>query len=157
MRAVVLWIIATALVAGCGGGKKVNAAKPLEGWHGEEGWPGQCYHPPAFAQMGPGDRRIARQAVLETMISQWRGERGDGVSFDSGNITAFETVMFGEPTLIEEVALENLERCRTAMAAGGDTIVWARWLREAPGRLTEGYCRYAPLDYQLFDYLDIGH
>jgi len=158
MRPDVLWIIATALVAGCGsGGKQVKAAKPIEGWHAEEGWPGQCYHPPAFAEMGPGDRRIARQRTMETMMSQWRGERGDGVSFDDSDISALEVVLLGQPDLIEEVAQENLERCTTAMAAGGDTAAWARWLRDTPGRLTEGQCRYAPFDYRLFDYLDINH
>lgn len=144
------------VLASCGGGKKPKNAAAQVGWHGQEGWPGACYYPPAWDQMGPGDRKIARQKALEAMMSQWQGERDDGVSFPAERVTNLETVLLGQPELIELVTVENLERCQSAMGAGGETMSWGKWLRDLPDRLTEGQCKYRPLDYQLFDYLDIG-
>lgn len=147
--------LAVAVVSGCGGKKAPEAATPLTGWHSQEGWPGACYHPPAYDTLGTGERRVARQAALEAMMSQWRGERGDGVSFADRLVTEMETVLLGQPELIEPVSVDNLAQCKQAMAAGSDTTAWSAWLSSAPARLTEGQCPYRPMDYQLFDYLDI--
>ncbi len=156
MQRIALLLAASAIVASCGGGKQVKSAEPLLGWHAQTGWPGACYYPPAYAQLGPGDRRLARQSALEAMLAQWQGEREDGVSFDRDRVTRFETVLLGQPALIEEVSVENLAQCERAMADGGQTAPWEKWLAAAPDRLTEGQCKYRPLDYQLFDYLDVG-
>jgi len=147
-------LIGLSLLAACGG-KKVKNAGPIVGWHAEEGWPGACYYPPNFDTMGAGDRKLARQKTLEAMTSQWRGERDDGVSFPADQVENLETVLLGEPDLIETVAVDNLERCKGAMVSGGQTISWGKWLRDEPDRLTAGQCKYRPMDYQLFDYLDI--
>lgn len=145
----------TALVVLSSCGKKTRNAEPIVGWHQEEGWRGACLYPPAFEPLGPGDRKLARQDVLKSMMSQWRGDRDDGVRFDADQVEKLETVLLGTPDLIEAVSLDNLARCKEAMSSG-EMGLWSRWLRDAPARLTEGHCRTAPLDYQLFDYLDIG-
>jgi hypothetical protein len=148
-------VVFTALVLLSSCGKKTRNTEPLVGWHQEEGWAGACFYPPAFEPLGPGDRKLARQDVLKSMMTQWRGERGDGISFDPEQVEKLETVLLGTPDLIESVSIDNLARCQEAMRSG-ESGLWARWLRDAPARLTEGHCRTAPLDYQLVDYLDIG-
>lgn len=153
MTRTAFFLTALALLPSCG--KKTRTAEPIVGWHQEEGWKGACLYPPAFELLGPGDRKLARQDVLKSMISQWRGERNDGIRFDEENVEKLETVLLGTPDLIEAVSLDNLAQCKEAMASGGAGL-WSRWLIAAPARLTEGHCRTAPLDYQLFDYLDIG-
>lgn len=145
-------------VLGCGP-KKVDDAPPPVGWHGEELWSGQCYFPPDFdaveAKEGISARALARQAALEGMISQWKGERDDGVSFKAGKITDVETVLLGDPSKIEELSRKNLEFCKQVMGAGADTASWNTWLRGLPDALTAGECM-APLVNTYFDYLDIG-
>lgn len=145
--------LAAAVLVGCP--KKPRDSAPLVGWHQEEGWAGACYHPPPFSALGEGDRRVARQEALEAMKSQWTGTRGEVVSFDEDDVYALETVLLGQPELIEPIAASNLELCRKAMATGGDLGAWRSWLRAAPARLTEGQCETPPMNYQQFDYLDI--
>src|SRR5687767_4108457 len=72
--------------------KKGNAA-PLVGWHKEEGWSGECYHPPDFSPMGAGDKRQAWQTTRDAIVAQWRGERGDGVSMNTQHVDNLETVL----------------------------------------------------------------
>lgn len=156
MRRAALCLVAAVALTSCG--KKGHNNEPIVGWHNanEEVWPAACYYPPNFDEMGPGDRRMARQKVLEEMKSQWKGDKDSVVSFDAEDIDTMETVLLGKPELIEQVAVDNLDRCKGAMESGGQTISWSKWLRDTPVKLTEGECRNAPLDYTLFDYLDIG-
>ena len=53
------------------------------GWHAEEEWSGQCYHPKDFATLGRGDLYEAREQTMAAMMGQWRGERNDGIQFDA--------------------------------------------------------------------------
>lgn len=153
MRAVQLALCAVPLVAGCGD-KQAKSAAPLEGWQGEQGWAGQCYYPKNYEQLGVGDRKLASSAAIAEMVDQWGGGRGDGIDFNEDDVVDFETVLLGQPHLVEQVSLANLEQCQKAMTSG-DATAWGRWVASEPGRLTEGQCTYAPFDYQLFDYLDI--
>ena len=57
--------------------------KPIEGWSTQEGWTGSCFYPKNFDVLGPGDRRLARQKTLTGIMSQWSGERADGINFDA--------------------------------------------------------------------------
>ncbi len=148
------WILPVLLLAGCGK-KNVEPPAPIVGWHTEEGWLGSCYFPPDYASLGTGDVRIARNETREMMMQQWQGNRGDGVSFDPDKIIAVETVLLGTPEKVEAVSRKNAELCQTAMTSGG-TVAWSRWLDELPGKLMAGECR-RPLDYTLFDYLDIAN
>lgn len=135
--------------------KPAAPAAPSVGWHREEGWKGDCYYPPNFEGMGETDRRIARQKALEEMKAQWSGARNDGVSFAAEDIETLEIVLLGRPKLIESVAATNLEQCKGVMA-GGDAGSWGSWVRSMPAKLTAGECPTPPLDYTLYDYLDIN-
>lgn len=146
---------AVSAIGGCGP-KKPTKPAVIVGWHGEEGWAAQCYYPPPFAELPEVERRTARTVVLRNIMGQWQGKQDSVVHFDEDVVTRVETVLLGEPTKIEQVAIDNLERCQGAMTAGGDTATWGRWLSKLPIVLTEGQCKAAPLDYTMFDYLDIG-
>lgn len=135
-------------------GKKPKAPPPV-GWvKGGEEWKGECYFPPDFEAMGVGDRRIAWQTARDAIMQQWNGTRNDGVMMDEKHVTNFETVLLAKPERMEQVARENLEQCKAYMT-GGSLDTWLGWLIATPGKLTVGECPYAPLDYTLFDYLDI--
>lgn len=134
--------------------KPKEAPAPPVGWHQEEGWKGACYFPPDFGKMLEGDRRAARAAALDDMLSQWNGKRDDGVEMSETLTEALETVLLGAPTKIEAVTLQNLAQCKAYMAGGG-LDAWTSWVRAAPGKLTAGECM-AHFDYTLFDYLEIG-
>lgn len=147
-----VWTLPVLLLA-CGK-KPVEAAAPIVGWHQAEGWSAACYHPPAFAEMGGGDRRIARAQALTAIVGQWRGERGDGIEFGKIPVENLETVLLGAIEKVDGVALDNLKFCRQAMAGKG-TSGWTDWLAAAPALLTAGECR-RPLDVTMYNYLDLG-
>lgn len=136
--------------------KKDKNAPPPVGWHTEEGWKASCYFPPDFASMGSGDQRVARSKARDEMMAQWQGQMDDGVSMRDKVVIDVETVLLSKTERVDDVAKENLEHC-LAYAKGGDTAAWSSWLTALPGRLTEGECPNPPLDYTLFDYLDIGN
>ncbi|MGC6492285.1 MAG: hypothetical protein ACON5B_05530 [Myxococcota bacterium] len=149
-----LLILATCAAAlGCK--KPAEPAAPLVGWHGDEGWAGQCYYPVDFASLGLADRRMARNEALDELMKQWRGERGDGMSAEAVVIENVETVLLGQPEKIEGVVAGNLDQCRRMMSGKQSSGDWERWLIQLPGELMAGECR-KPLDMTMFDYLDIG-
>lgn len=141
------------LLSGCP--KKAPQA-PLEGWNQQEGWTGQCFHPKAFAMLGRGELYDARQKTMESMMSQWRGEREDGISFKSDNVTDLETTMLGNMDLVETIATQNLKQCVDHFSGAASRDAWENWFNGINGTLTAGDCRSAPMTYALFDYLDIG-
>lgn len=136
--------------------KKGNDAPAAPGWHEVGGNGGSCYVPPDFSELSSGPRRMAWQEARDQVLSQWRGERNDGVSFDARGVEHFETVMLAVADRIEIVATQNLEQCRLAMKGGG-MDAWAQWLKETPAVLTAGECPSPPMDYTLYDYLSINH
>jgi hypothetical protein len=146
------------LLLSCGDKNADPAPLPV-GWHAEEGWGGQCWYPPDFAEMesmeGISARRMARQTSLEAMKSQWSGGREDGVSFPPNVVEDLETILLGRPEQIEVIALKNLEMCKQVVGAGGDAMTWQMWLGQLPEQLTEGEC-LLPFTYTVFDYLEIG-
>ncbi|GEM_PF-751977 len=157
-----------ALVA-CGDKKDAEPAAPIEGWHAEEGWVGQCWYPVDYdrveANQGTTARLEARQGALEAMMSQWQGRRDDGVSMKSSAVEKVEITLLGRPTLIEEVSRQNADQCRAVMAAGastddespatlGDMGAWKRWFGSLDRDLNEGECR-GGLEDTLFYYLEI--
>lgn len=135
--------------------KKKGGEVEVSGWHQEEGWQGACYFPKNYEKLGAGDRKLARSEALREMLSQWNGSKGDGVSFDETATTNAETALLGKPDWIERMSQENLEECKK-WAKSGDSGSWASWLNHVHGTVNEGDCKNAPLDYSLFDYLDIG-
>lgn len=156
------WLVVLGLAVGstpawAGKKKKKNKEVPkITGWHQpSELHKFKCWYPKDYEALGPGDRKMARMASLNAMMSQWQGERGDGVKFGSQNVTHLETVLLGQSEKTEQVSIDNRDRCIEA-SKNGATIAWGNWLTETPARITEGECKWPPLDYQLFDYLDIG-
>ncbi len=142
----------------CAGKNSPETAEVREGWFTEEGWAGSCYAPVDFEKLeaieGIAARRMMRSEVLGQMLTQWRGEREDGISFPVRVVQDGETVLLGHPNDIEAVGMENLARCKETMASGNPGG-WEQWLRNLPEVLTEGEC-LNPLTYTLFDYLDLG-
>lgn len=147
--------LAVALVtitAGCGKKKAPDAPIVVEGWHQEEGWKGACYFPADYKDTD----RMTQNEVREAMMSQWRGERNDGVSFSSSVIEGVETVLLGKPDAVKSVARQNLDYCRKAMSGQGSVEAWGSWFAGLRDSLTDGDCKWPPLRYQQHDYLDLG-
>jgi len=136
------------------GKKKKDKGPPPTGWQTQEGWAGSCYYPPDFAAMGAGDRRMAWQTTQNEIMGQWRGQKGDGVTFKEKAVTNLETTLWAKPERIDQVSKDNLEQCVSAMKKG-DFGAWESWVAGQTAQLTVGECPYAPLDYTLFDYLSI--
>lgn len=151
-----LSLLSPAALAGKEKKPKKGAAPPPPpvGWQTQEGWSGSCYFPPAWGSLSQTDLKTERQKAMDAMVEQWSGKREDGVSFDEEMVIEVETVLLGRPDRVEAVSLKNLEQCKTAMAGGG-TDAWQSWVGSLKATLTEGECKQ-PLDYTMFDYLDIG-
>jgi len=154
---VFLSMAAMSLVS-CGAKKAPETPQVREGWYTEEGWAGSCYVPPDFEKLeaveGIAARKMKRSDVLDAMLSQWRGEREDGISFPVRVVQDAETVLLGHANDVESTAQENLAQCKQAMASGSNAA-WESWLRARPETVTAGEC-LNPLTYTLFDYLDLG-
>lgn len=150
-------VVTTAAIGGtlfavaCGSKKAPEAPVIVEGWHQEAGWAGSCYFPKDYKTSD----RMAASNVREAMMSQWRGERDDGVSFSANVIENVETVLLGKPDAVKGVARQNLDHCKKVMA-GGAMGEWQTWFAGLASALTVGDCKWPPLRYQQHDYLDIG-
>jgi hypothetical protein len=147
-------VVALVLVSAAEAKKPAPVVVPT-GWVPVGTAGGQCYNPPDFAALGPGDRRLAWNNVRNEMMSQWRGEKGDGFSIDEKVVTDVETALLAKAERVEQVAKDNYAACKKAFEGGG-TGEWQRWLVGLPGQLTAGECTTPPLDYTLFDYLSIN-
>jgi hypothetical protein len=145
-------VVAVLALAGCK--KAPEVAAPPEGWFQSPGSRAACYYPKNYDALGTTDRRIARQQALDAMLSQWKGGRNDGVTFDEKMIEQVETTLLGEPNEIEATSAENAKFCETFMTTGS-TDGWFRWLDELPERLTAGECKH-PLVNRYFNYVDIA-
>ena len=151
MRAVGM-VVALAVIGGCK--KPPENVAPREGWVKEEGWRVQCYIPKAWDSLGEGDRRVARQKVLQEIEKQWRGEREEDVKLGDQLVLDVDTTLLGKPTNIEMVADQNAEQC-ILYAKGGSLDDWQGWLSSTQAKLTEGDCNHALVD-TLFSYLAIN-
>ncbi len=143
-------------IAEAGKKKKKGDEGPTEpGWHQQEGWMGACYLPPDWASMSSSQKRVEWQTVRDGIIAQWKGGRGDGISFDERAIESAETAMLAKPERIEQVAQENYDLCVKAMSGkgGGD---WGNWVMKLNGNLTEGECPSPNMAFKLYDYLSIN-
>lgn len=135
--------------------KEVAPAAPKEGWVQEAGWANACYYPPNWGAMQEIDRRTMRAKVLSEMEKQWSGAREDGVKFNETIIEDVDTTLLGRPEMIEAVSAQNLTMCEGVATGKATTDQWQSWVRALPGKLTAGEC-LQPLDYTMFDYLEIG-
>ena len=134
--------------------KKGGDEPPPVGWVQPEGAAHACYYPPAWGVLNTTERKMARGVALDEMKGQWLGKRDDGVSFSEDTVDMVETTLLGRPEKIEDFAGLNLQQCLKS-AGGGGPAAWGSWLKAMPERLTVGECMQ-PLDYTMFDYLDIG-
>jgi hypothetical protein len=151
---VLVLTLAAAGPAFAGKKKKGEEAAPVVGW--QPVGSGQCWHPPDFATMPEGSKRMAWQETRDAIVAQWRGDRGDGVDFDDARVEAAETVLLAQADRIEQVSKDNLVRCKAAMAGEGNAA-WEAWVSGLPRQLTVGECPTPPMDYTLYDYLSINN
>lgn len=148
-------LMAVAGLMACGNKKPTEPVAPIEGWHAEEGWSGECFYPPNWSELGDGSRRDARAKVMTQMLDQWGQNRDDGLGLDEDKVMEIETVLLGKPEFIENVSAINLQKC-IATRNGSDIGDWRGYVRGLRSNLTAGDCKSPPLRYNLFDYLDIG-
>lgn len=136
--------------------KKKGSSEPQIGWVEQKGdMGGSCYHPPDISSMASGPTRLARSETIEQLISQWRGEKGDGVALSEKSIYSVESVLLGDMKDVDEIWAENLDLCEKYFAGGGPGA-WDSWLTSLPPRLTAGECKGSLLPQTLYDYLNIG-
>lgn len=159
-RAVTLALLLPALALSVAGKKekkdKKGGGAPLEGWHVPKGASeGECHYPPDFASLASGPRRMARQAALEAALTQWRGERGDGISMSEIVATNVETVLLGHPDDIEPTMQQNLAWCERVRRGEEAAGAWESWLGGLPTQLTKGECKGSIVPNTLYDYLNI--
>ncbi|MDP6934319.1 MAG: hypothetical protein QGG40_15440, partial [Myxococcota bacterium] len=90
---------------------------PPVGWHRDEGWALDCYFPPSFETLDETSRRSARADALDQVMSQWSGQRDEGVALgDEELVMDVETVLLGRPSKIEGVIQQNLQHCKQVAA-----------------------------------------
>lgn len=117
---------------------------------------GACYYKPNFEEMTSGPRKIARSEAIEAVLSQWKGERGDGVTMPEKYAYDIETVLLGDPKDIEVIIDENTEWCEKRMAGEATDAAWAEWVAGLSTRLTKGECKGSLLPREMHDYLNIS-
>jgi len=130
--------------------KRKKKGPPPTGWQVISDEQPQCYYPPVWDSFNEIDRRMKRSEGMDEALNQWRGQRSDGVSFKEDIIDDVETVLLGRPEKIEAFLADNVVQCES-----GDLSSWEGWAKGLKAVLTAGECNH-PLDYTMFDYLDIG-
>ncbi|NOY27334.1 MAG: hypothetical protein GXP62_15815 [Oligoflexia bacterium] len=152
-----LTLVSPVALAKKGKKKKKKGDEPvvLVGWQTQEGWAGSCYYPPVWSTLNTTEKLLARQEALDALVNQWGGGRDDGVSFDQDMVTDTETVLLGRPAKTEDVADQNRDHCIAVMSRQSSASDWESWVKSLAASLTVGECK-KPLDYTMFDYLDIG-
>ncbi len=136
------------------GPKDTTPAGPIVGWHREEGWTMDCYHPPNFDNLNELDRRVAREMAMDEVIKQWRGQREDGIHFEETVVEDVETTLLGRPEKVEVISRENLTKCKSVATASMKKEAWYTWISGLKSSLTAGECNSGVAD-TIFDYLDI--
>lgn len=131
--------------------KKRRRGEVPTGWVETKAGPPACYYSPVWGNLNEIDRRLKRAEVLDEILNQWRGQRGDGIDFGEELIEEVEITLLGRPEKIEAFVLANTEQC-----TAGDVGAWKSWAKGLKATLTAGECNH-PLDYTMFDYLDIGN
>lgn len=130
--------------------KKKRKGETPVGWvDSDEGQPA-CYYQPKWDSLNEIDRRMKRSEAMDEVLNQWRGQRNDGVSFDEDLIDDIETTLLGRPEKIEAFVAANTQQC-----VANDMGAWKSWGKGQKAALVVGECNH-PLDYTMFDYLDIG-
>jgi hypothetical protein len=157
-KALTLCVLLPALALSVAGKKEKKGKGPAVapvGWQVVKGGTGECHYPPAFDTMPQGPRVMARQQALEAALTQWRGERNDGVAVTETVSTNVETVLLGHPKDIEPTLIENLAWCEKVRTGQATTGEWESWLATLPAKLTEGECKGSIVPQTLYDYLNI--
>lgn len=130
--------------------KKRRKGEVPTGWiESDKGQPA-CYYAPVWDTLNTIDRRMKRAETLDEVLNQWRGQRSDGLDFGEELIEEVEITLLGRPEKIELFVAQNTEKC-----TAGNVGAWKGWAKGLKASLTAGECNQ-PLDYTMFDYLDIG-
>ena len=143
-------------VAEAGKKKKKKGKAPKVGWvKPSDEAPGACYYAPDWEAMATNPRKMARSQAIQDILSQWKGERGDGVTMPEKVPYDVETVLLGDPKDVEAIADENTEWCEKRMAGQATDVDWSNWVAGLPPRLTKGECKGSLLPQEMHDYLNI--
>lgn len=157
-KALTLAVLLPALALSFAGKKekpKKGPATALVGWQTPKDGSGECHYPPDFTALPQGPRVMERQRALEAALTQWRGERDDGVSVTENVSTNVETVLLGHPNDIEPTLIENTAWCEKVRRGQATMGEWETWLASLPAKLTEGECKGSIVPQTLYDYLNI--
>ncbi len=130
--------------------KKRKKGEVPTGWVDSDDGAPACYFQPKWDALNEIDRRMKRSEAMDEVLNQWRGQRDDGVSFGEDLIDDVETTLLGRPEKIEAFVAANTEQC-----LANNMGAWQTWAKGLKTSLTAGECNH-PLDYTMFDYLDIG-
>lgn len=130
--------------------KKRRKGEVPTGWVDSDDGQAACYYPPAWDSLNEIDRRMKRAESLDEVLNQWRGQRSDGVDFGEELVEEVEITLLGRPEKIESFIASNKDQCTK-----GNIGAWKGWAKGLKASLTSGECNQ-PLDYTMFDYLDIG-
>ena len=128
------------LMIACGPKKPAEPEKPKEGWNQEPESSVFCYYPPSFSSLSEFDRKEALGAAFDAMISQWKGERQDGISMSGELIESVEIIMLGDMSKVEGVARDNLSYCKQYAANKSAINPWKEWFSGLPSKLRMGEC-----------------
>ena len=150
-----LSLFAFSTPADAGKRKKKNkgAPPPPVGWHQAETWGHACYYAPNFEELAGMARRDAGMDGFDAIMSQWRGQREDGISFSESVIDDVELIVLATPAKAERLFADNLAACQNSAQGLGDSE-WHAWVRGLPAKLTEGECHQS-LSYTVFQWLEI--
>ncbi|MEC7987705.1 MAG: hypothetical protein VX278_21230 [Myxococcota bacterium] len=134
--------------------KKVVVEKPKIEWVQEDGSSAACYYAPAFETLDSLDRKEAQSKALDAIVSQWKGERNDGVKIKEELIDGVETVLLGDMLKVEVAVKENLSYCKQYASNASSLPQWQSWVSNLPAQLTEGECDHHFRDTVL-DYVEV--
>ena len=141
------------LLWACGPKEPVQVA-PKVGWQQEIGWSLACYYPEEFEKLTELDKRMAWQKSMESIFSQWNGQRGDGVSMDEGVLDQIDLQLSSKPQKVEKVVRENLAMCEKVAVGQASIADWKTWVNTLPASLSAGEC-YTHFHDTVLDYLNI--
>ena len=100
------------------------------------------------------DRKEAQSEAFDAILSQWRGERNDGIKIKEELVEGVETVLLGDMLKVEVTVKDNLSYCKQYSSNPGSLSQWQSWVSALPAKLTEGECNYHFRDTVL-DYVEV--
>lgn len=115
----------------------------------------QCWNPPKWDDMREGDKLMKRQEGYQHVWALITGEQRKDfvVESDSGK-DFFERAFLGRPELLYDWLGENFKRCKAVAEGKASAADYNAYLSGIGAKLEANEC-YAPLIYEVHDFLDI--